>query len=213
MPILIDLRALDKAHTVDGLVAAHLANYGEDFIDLKAFRYMLRQGRIVLLFDGFDELVTRVSYERAADHLETLLQAAEGSAKIVVASRTQHFRSHEQVLTALGERLGALPSRRVLSIEDFTPAQIRAYLVNRYDGDEQAADERLRLLRGIQDLLGLSTNPRMLSFIAELDERPAARSPGCRRRSARPPCTRRSSAPGSATRSGARRGCRGRRAA
>ncbi len=170
VPILIDLRALDKAHTVDGLVAAHLANYGEDFIDLKAFRYMLRQGRIVLLFDGFDELVTRVSYERAADHLETLLQAAEGSAKIVVASRTQHFRSHEQVLTALGERLGALPGRRVLSIEDFTPAQIRAYLVNRYDGDEQAADERLRLLRGIQDLLGLSTNPRMLSFITELDE-------------------------------------------
>src|SRR5689334_4069352 len=170
VPILIDLRALDKAHTVDGLVAAHLANYGEDFIDLKAFRYMLRQGRIVLLFDGFDELVTRVSYERAADPLETLLQAAEGSAKIVVASRTQHFRSHEQVLTALGERLGALPSRRVLSIEDFTPAQIRAYLVNRYDGDEQAADERLRLLRGIQDLLGLSTNPRMLSFITELDE-------------------------------------------
>ena len=170
VPILIELRALDKAHTVDGLVAAHLANHGEDFIDLKAFRYMLRQGRIVLLFDGFDELVTRVSYERAADHLDTLIQAAEGNAKVVVASRTQHFRSHKQVLTALGERVGALPSRRVFSIEDFTPAQIRAYLVGRYDGDEQAADERLLLLRGIQDLLGLSTNPRMLSFISELDE-------------------------------------------
>ena len=78
---------------MDGLVAAHLANHGEDFIDLKAFRYMLRQGRIVLLFDGFDELVTRVSYERAADHLDTLIQAAEGNAKIVVASRTQHLRS------------------------------------------------------------------------------------------------------------------------
>jgi WD40 repeat protein/uncharacterized protein YjbI with pentapeptide repeats len=170
VPILIELRALDKAHSVDGLVAAHLANHGEDYIDLKAFRYMLRQGRIVLLFDGFDELVTRVSYERAADHLDTLLQAADGNAKVVVASRTQHFRSHEQVLTALGERVGALPSRRVLSIEDFTPAQIRAYLVGRYNGDEQAADERLGLLRGIQDLLGLSTNPRMLSFISELDE-------------------------------------------
>ena len=170
VPLLIELRALDKAHTVDGLVAAHLANHGEDVIDLKAFRYMLRQGRIVLLFDGFDELVTRVSYERSADHLDTLLRAAEGKAKIVVASRTQHFKSHEQVLTALGERVGALPSLRVLAIEDFTPAQIRAYLVGRYDGDEQAADGRLRLLGGIQDLLGLSTNPRMLSFISELDE-------------------------------------------
>ncbi|SFJ06840.1 Pentapeptide repeat-containing protein [Streptosporangium canum] len=37
VPILIELRALDKAHSVDGLVAAHLANHGEDVIDLKAF--------------------------------------------------------------------------------------------------------------------------------------------------------------------------------
>ncbi|MCW2914444.1 MAG: repeat protein-like protein [Actinomycetia bacterium] len=169
IPILIDLRALDKAHSVDGLVAAHLANHGEEMIDLKAFRYMLRQGRIVLLFDGFDELVTRVTYDRAADHLETLLQAAQDKAKIVVASRTQHFKSHAQVFTALGQRVGLLPQRRVLGIEDFTQTQIRSYLVNRYD-DEAEADARLRLLGGIEDLLGLSQNPRMLSFIAELAE-------------------------------------------
>ncbi len=170
IPILIELRALDKAHSVSGLVAAHLANHGEELIDLKAFHYMLRQGRIVLLFDGFDELVTRVTYDRAADHLETLLQATENKAKIVVASRTQHFKSDSQVLTALGERVGLVPDRRVLSIEDFTHAQIRRFLVNRHDGDEQAAGARLKLISGIEDLLGLSQNPRMLSFIADLDE-------------------------------------------
>ncbi|MEN3303819.1 MAG: hypothetical protein V7603_21, partial [Micromonosporaceae bacterium] len=167
-PILVELKALDKAHSVDGLVAAHLANHGEEVIDLKAFRYMLRQGRIALLFDGFDELVARVSYDRAADHLETLLQAAEGAAKIVVASRTQHFKTRSQVFTALGERVGLLPHRRVLDVQEFTPPQIRAFLVNRYQGDERAADTRLELLGGISDLLGLSRNPRMLSFIAEL---------------------------------------------
>ncbi|MFI7031991.1 TIR domain-containing protein [Microbispora rosea] len=166
-PILIELRALDKAHSVAGLVAAHLANHGEELIDLKAFNYMLRQGRIVLLFDGFDELVTRVTYERAADHLDTLLRAAEDKAKILVAGRTQHFKSRSQVMTALGEKVGLLPNRRVLSIEEFTEEQIRAYLVNRY-GSRQAADERMALLTGIGDLLGLAHNPRMLSFIADL---------------------------------------------
>ncbi|MGH3388138.1 MAG: TIR domain-containing protein [Actinomadura sp.] len=169
IPILIELRALDKAHSVDGLVAAHLANHGEDLIDLKAFHYMLRQGRIVLFFDGFDELASRVTYDRAADHLDTLLQAAQGNAKIVVASRTQHFKSHAQVLTALGERVGALPRRRVLGIEDFTEAQIRRFLANRY-GDEAAADARMRLLGDVGDVLGLARNPRMLSFIADLSE-------------------------------------------
>ncbi|WP_329520169.1 TIR domain-containing protein [Spirillospora sp. NBC_01491] len=169
IPILIELRALDKAHSVDGLVAAHLANHGEELIDLKAFHYMLRQGRIVLLFDGFDELVTRVTYDQATDHLDTLLRAAQDKAKIVVAGRTQHFKSQAQVLTALGERVGVLPHRRVLGLEEFTPGQVRSYLVNRY-GDEDAADARLHTLAGIQELLGLTANPRMLSFIADLPE-------------------------------------------
>ncbi|MFB4316180.1 TIR domain-containing protein [Actinomadura sp. 21ATH] len=170
IPILIELRALDKAHSVDGLVAAHLANHGEELIDLKAFHYMLRQGRIVLLFDGFDELVTRVTYDQAADHLDTLLQAAQDKAKIVVASRTQHFKSQAQVLTALGEKVGVLPHRRVLGLEEFDPGQVRSYLVGRYDGDVTAAEERLRTLGEIEELLSLTGNPRMLSFIAELPE-------------------------------------------
>jgi WD40 repeat protein len=167
-PIFIELRALDKAHSVDALVAAHLAGHGEELIDLKAFRYLLRQGRIVLLFDGFDELVTRLTYDRAADHLATLLAAAEDKAKIVVASRTQHFKSHSQVLTSLGEMVGVLPQRRVLGVEDFTHDQIRSYLANRFDdGDEARA--RMSLMGEINDLLALAQNPRMLSFIADLD--------------------------------------------
>jgi WD40 repeat protein len=170
IPILVELRALDKAHSVEGLVAAHLANHGEDLIDLKAFRFMLRHGRVVLLFDGFDELVSRVTYDRAADHLETLLHAADGNAKIVVASRTQHFRTTSQVLTALGERVGLLPHRRVLELEEFSSGQIRAYLRHRYQGDETAADNRFELMRGVEDLIGLSRNPRMLGFVANLDD-------------------------------------------
>lgn len=167
VPIFIELRALDKAHSVDGLVAAHLAGHGED-LHLKAFRYMLREGRIVLLFDGFDELASRVTYDRATEHLETLLQAFEGKAKVVVSSRTQHFRTDDQVLTALGQRIGLLPHRRVLSISNFAETQIHEYLVNRYAGAADAADARMAFIR-TNKLLGLCQNPRMLSFIAELD--------------------------------------------
>ncbi|MEY9848764.1 TIR domain-containing protein [Streptacidiphilus sp. MAP5-3] len=168
-PLLIDLGTLDKAYTLDGLVAAHLAAHGVDTIELRAFRYMLRQGRIILLFDGFDELVNQISYDRAADHLQILLDAATDNAKIVVSSRTQHFKSQAQVLTALGERVGLLPQRRVMQLESFNEQQIRRYLENRY-GDAQAADDRMRLLHGIPDLLALCGNPRLLSFVSQLDE-------------------------------------------
>jgi WD40 repeat protein len=169
VPILIELRALDRAHSVEGLVAAHLANHGEEAIDLRAFRYMLQEGRVVLLFDGFDELVTRVTYEGATEHLHTLLGAATGKAKVILSSRTQYFQSTAQVLNALAQRADLLPQRRILSVEEFSQAQIRSFLVNRY-GDAAATDSRLSLIGGIQDLLGLSSNPRMLSFISDLDE-------------------------------------------
>ncbi|MFB6535030.1 TIR domain-containing protein [Streptomyces noursei] len=167
-PLLIPLHTLDRAHSLEGLVAAHLAGHDVDTIDLRALRYMLGQGRVVLLFDGFDELVNRVSYDRAADHLQVLLNAAVDNAKIVVSSRTQHFKSQDQILTALGERVGLLPQRRILAVEGFVPEQIRAYLVNRY-GDEETADRRFALLGNIPDLLALCANPRLLSFVADLD--------------------------------------------
>lgn len=169
IPILIDLAALDRSLSVDELVAAHLARHGESVVDLNAFRYMLGQGRIVLLFDGFDELVTRISYEHATDHLERLIEAATGKAKIVVACRTQHFKSHDQVFTALGERVGQVSQRRVLTIEEFTANEIRTYLVHRFRGDEAQATSRYELLKNLPDLLALAQNPRMLGFIAALD--------------------------------------------
>ncbi|WP_147315505.1 WD40 domain-containing protein [Asanoa ferruginea] len=169
-PILIDLRALDKTHTLEAHVAAHLAAHRHDDIDMRALRYMLEQGRIVLIFDGFDELVARATYERAADHLATLISGATERAKIVVASRTQHFQTHGQVLTAMGAQVGALAQRRILTLSDLSQEQIRTMLLRRYGNDEVAVDERIELLSKVPGLMALAQNPRMLGFIADLDE-------------------------------------------
>nr|MDT0666939.1 hypothetical protein [Micromonospora sp. DSM 115978] len=124
----------------------------------------------MLLFDGFDELALRVTYETAADHLARLLDAVDGQAKIVVTSRTQHFLSHGQVRSALGARVELLPASKLAEIEDFTERQVHDFLVRLFDGDTERADNRLALIHNVRDLLGLSRNPRMLGFIAALDE-------------------------------------------
>jgi hypothetical protein len=170
LPVLVELHGLEKAPSLDELLAQHLVRHGMQNVELPKLRYMIESGRLALLFDGFDELALRVSYDHAADYLQTLLAAATGNAKIVLTSRTQHFQSTTQVRTALGDRVAALAGNRIAVIEDFTDDQIREFLVNHYDGDNTAAQARFRLLDQIQDLLGLSHNPRMLSFIADLDE-------------------------------------------
>ena len=171
LPVLVELRTLEKGPSLDALLAQHLYRHRVEGVTEARLRYMIRSGRLVLLFDGFDELELRVGYDNAADYLQTLLQAVTDRAKVVLTSRTQHFRSTAQLRTALGARVASLSASRVAVIEDFSEDQIWQFLLNRHDADEQAARARFDLIADVQDLLGLSHNPRMLSFITELPER------------------------------------------
>jgi WD40 repeat protein/nucleoside phosphorylase len=169
VPVLIEMRTLEKAQELDSLVVQHMAKAGVERIDLPAFHYMLSHGRIALLFDGFDELALRVSYERAVEHFSTLIQAAQGEAKIVITSRTQHFSSDQQMKSALGEQASSQRGYRLVRLQKFTHEQVQTFLEKRL-GDAEKAARRLKLLAEVKDLLGLAENPRMLGFIADIPE-------------------------------------------
>lgn len=171
IPVLVEMRRLDKARSLDQLLAQHFTGFTGEAMESFSpgrFRYMLEQGRIALLVDGFDELATRVTYARAMEHFGALLEAAAGDAKVVVTIRREHFESDARVATLLGEQVERLPSRRVALLQPFGPDQVRAFLVRQL-GEERAA-ARFDLLAQVGDLLGLAQNPRMLGFIAEIPE-------------------------------------------
>jgi len=169
IPILLQMRSLEKGRSLDALLAQHFAQEGVEDFSPSRFRYMLEQGRVALLFDGFDELALRVTFDRATEHFDTLLQAAAGAAKVVVTSRRQHFLSDQQVKTVLAERAETVPGHRLAILQPFNREQIRTFLVN-FCGNETSAEERMQLIDHVKDLLGLSHNPRLLGFIAELPE-------------------------------------------
>lgn len=169
VPILVELRKLEKTRSLDALLGQHfIPERGMKRFDYDAFRYMLEEGRVALLFDGFDELALRVTYETATEHLDTVLQAAIGKAKVVITSRTQHFRNDQEVVTALGERVRQR-GFRLARLLPFDEPRIRQFLANRFD-DTEVAKDWFELLGDVKDLLGLSHNPRMLSFIADIPE-------------------------------------------
>lgn len=169
-PVLIELRSLEKAPSLDTLLVQHLSRAGVEEISAPKLKYMIDSGRVALLFDGFDELELRVGYDNATDYLRVLLQRVDDRAKVVLTSRTQHFRLTSDVLNVLGEQVTSMTSSRVALLEDFTDEQILDFLTRHYRGDADRARARFALLGDVRDLLGLSRNPRMLSFIADLDE-------------------------------------------
>jgi WD40 repeat protein len=171
IPILVELRHLEKAPTLDELLMQHLVRQDvRGDISTAKLRYMISSGRVALLFDGFDELELRVGYEHAAEYLQTLLDSVTGQAKVILTSRTQHFPSTDQVRTALGKRLEDRADSRVVVLEDFTDEQILEFLARLHPADPQWARTRFDLISGIANLLDLAHNPRILTFVADLDE-------------------------------------------
>ncbi|MFO0589986.1 MAG: pentapeptide repeat-containing protein [Polyangiaceae bacterium] len=168
-PVLLDLRQLEKQQSVEALLAAHFVQQGMYALDMRCLLDLVERGKVVLLFDGFDELVQRVSYARAADHLDMLVDAARGEAKIVVTSRAEHFLSDGQMKSALARRTDGVVERQILKLLPLAQEEIHSLLARRLQS-EQAARQRLDLIRSVRDLLGLAENPRMLRFISDIEE-------------------------------------------
>jgi NACHT domain len=162
VPVLVTMHELTKGRTLDQLLAQHMSEV--DSYHRASFRYLLRQGKIALLFDGFDELAQRTDYNRVIDHFNTLREAAGGSAKVIVTSRHQYFATDSDVHTALGGQAQALPGSRIMRLLLLDQGQRRTLAVEDFD-DEAAADHFLTLLGTVRDLIGLAENPRMLSFM------------------------------------------------
>jgi hypothetical protein len=170
VPVLITMRDLEKGRLLDELVAQHMAAR-QEALHLPSFRYLLRAGKIVLLFDGFDELALRTSYERVPQHFGTLRQAADGAAKIVVSSRHQYFATDQAIRTALGAEVDQLAGSRIIQLFPLDECQRRMLVVAAFRQDEARAGSFLDLLGDLPDLLDLASNPRMLTFmIGWLDE-------------------------------------------
>ena len=162
VPVLVTMRELSKGLTLEKLLAQHMS--GHESYHHASFRYLLRHGRIALLFDGFDELVARTDYDRVKDHFATLREAAGGDAKVIVTSRHQHFATDSDARTALGGEARALPGSRTMRLLPLDSGQRRQLVVEAFD-DESAADRFLKTLGDVRDLLDLAGNPRMLSFM------------------------------------------------
>ena len=113
VPVLVEMRYLEKTLSLRSLLAQHFGAADAGSVDIDAFLYMLREGRVVLLFDGFDELAVRVTRDQVLQHFATITGAAEGKAKVLISSRRQHFHDDGQVKLELARSAEQLQGYRL----------------------------------------------------------------------------------------------------
>ncbi|MEV6600867.1 NACHT domain-containing protein [Actinoplanes sp. NPDC051346] len=106
IPLLVPLRDYAKAVDVEAVISKFL--FDRDLrLGTRVFRYLNRTGRLLLIFDGFDEMAARVDRQTMVENFWELATVVEPGAKVLLSSRTEHFPTAELTRRLLSGELHA----------------------------------------------------------------------------------------------------------
>ena len=184
LPILINLRDYVKTLDVSSLITEALVNqHGIRDATFEAFARYNADGKLLIFFDGFDEMAQRTGRRTAVDNFWELARVVVPGSKVVLTCRTPYFRTHheaEALLRGRGEAgFAASPAGEafdddyidlrerlnfeILHLTPFDDGDVRAVLRARFP---EAWEDRWAQIQRIYNLPDLARRPVLLDMIA-----------------------------------------------
>ncbi len=170
LPIVIPLRDYAKAVSVESLFSEFFFRQHKLPIPhYDAFIQLNRMGKLLLIFDGFDEMAARVDKQQMINNFWELAKVVVPGSKVILTCRTEHFPEAREGRSLLNAELqastrglsGETPQFEVLELEKFEDEQIRRVL------GFSASEETVGLVMGNAQLLDLARRPVMTELILE----------------------------------------------
>ncbi len=126
-------------------------------------------GKLLLIFDGFDEMAARVDRQEMINNFWELAKVVIPGAKVILTCRTEHFPEakegrallNAELLASTANLTGETPQFEVLELEKFNDDQIRQVL------SLQAQSTTVEQVMGNPQLLDLARRPVMTELILE----------------------------------------------
>jgi len=181
IPILITLRDYSRAYDVEQLITDAVANRFKVGLaaGYKTFARLNEAGRLLLIFDGFDEMEQRVSDSRTTvDNFWELAKAVCPTSKVLLTCRTAYFRhrgEEEETLTPRHRRVSVVAGDQVIDLRGQDQFEV-VYLLDFGDEEIQLALQK-RLLAGweqvyqqiqeLSNLRDLASRPVLLDMIVK----------------------------------------------
>ncbi|MES2285621.1 MAG: NACHT domain-containing protein [Bacteroidota bacterium] len=93
IPILIYLRDFAKAVNVESLISDFFFRKHQIEIKgvFKAFTQLNKMGKILLIFDGFDEMADKVDKQKMVNNFWELASVIQPKSKVILTCRSEHF--------------------------------------------------------------------------------------------------------------------------
>ncbi|WP_221303956.1 NACHT domain-containing protein [Povalibacter uvarum] len=170
LPLVIPLRDYAKAVSVESLLSEFFFRKFEiPLPGYSAFEALNRMGKLLLIFDGFDEMAARVDRQKMIDNFWELARVVVPGGKAVLTCRTEHFPEAMAGRELLGAELPGSttnlvvepPQFEVVELETFSDEQIRRVLRRR------ANEPTVNRIMSNPHLRDLARRPVMTSFVID----------------------------------------------
>jgi predicted NACHT family NTPase len=170
LPLVIPLRDYAKAVSVESLFSEFFFRKHEiPLPGYSAFEQLNRMGKLLLIFDGFDEMAAKVDRQQMINNFWELARVVVPGAKAILTCRTEHFPEAREGRALLNAELqastaaltGRPPQFEVLELKKFNDSQIRQALSFR------ASLSTVEQVINNRELLDLARRPVMTEYILE----------------------------------------------
>lgn len=170
MPIHVNLREYPGHLNLSSLMTDLLVNqYRSRCPGFSAIQGLQREGKLIIIFDAFDEMASRTDYQTTLQNFNALERLLIGTGKIILTCRTHYFKNQEEVSTVYGgTELYKLSQKKrygIAYVQGFQPHQIAAY-VAAVCGDD--APKYIKQIKDTYNLEGLAQRPILLDMITEV---------------------------------------------
>ncbi|MGH7496266.1 MAG: NACHT domain-containing protein, partial [bacterium] len=178
-PVLIPLKEVRKENSLESIIISHFSKRGLPAISFPRFEHLVRQGKVILLFDAFDEMADRVRWEVTKENFTELRRAADPAwaGKVILTCRTHYFKDRNEQAKLIGEgpRLSEIETdlyrelrqqsgAEVVYLQEFDDEQIKAYL---HKARPATAVADWLKIQAIYNLRELAQRPLMLDMIVK----------------------------------------------
>ena len=97
IPILIHLREYSKSISMDEMITDFFINkYSIINGNIRNFKKLLQYGKVLLIFDGFDEVAKRVDYDVKYKVFNEICKYASNNTKILLTCRPNYFQNNKE---------------------------------------------------------------------------------------------------------------------
>jgi WD40 repeat protein len=176
-PVMIPLKDVRKEVSLEGIIISHFSQRGLRDINFTRFEHLVRLGKIILIFDAFDEMADRVRWDVTQSNFRELSRAAELQGKVILTCRTHYFKDHSEQVKVIGQgpRLSDVETElyremrkrsnaEVVYLQEFDDRQIQDYLKK---ARPQEHEDDWRKILQIYNLKDLATRPLLLDMIVK----------------------------------------------